>query len=50
MFACEQAEVAPDSLCLSQDITNGTLPLAATDADLDAILERTYQVLRAVTP
>lgn len=30
MFACEQAGVSPDFLCLSKGITGGTLPLAAT--------------------
>jgi adenosylmethionine-8-amino-7-oxononanoate aminotransferase len=30
MFACEQAKVSPDFLCLSKGLTNGTLPLAAT--------------------
>jgi adenosylmethionine-8-amino-7-oxononanoate aminotransferase len=30
MFACEQAGVCPDFLCLSKGITGGTLPLAAT--------------------
>lgn len=30
MFACEQADVAPDLLCLAKGITGGYLPLAAT--------------------
>ena len=30
MFACEQANVTPDFLCLSKGITNGMLPFAAT--------------------
>jgi adenosylmethionine-8-amino-7-oxononanoate aminotransferase len=30
MFACEQAPVTPDILCLSKGITGGALPLAAT--------------------
>lgn len=30
MFACEQAGVAPDFLCLSKGLTGGFLPLAAT--------------------
>ena len=30
MFACEQAEVSPDFLCLSKGLTSGTMPLAAT--------------------
>jgi adenosylmethionine-8-amino-7-oxononanoate aminotransferase len=32
MFACEQAGVAPDIICLSKALTGGTLPLAATVA------------------
>ena len=32
MFACEQAEVVPDIICLSKALTGGTLPLAATVA------------------
>lgn len=30
LFACEQASVTPDILCLSKGITGGALPLAAT--------------------
>jgi len=30
MFACRQAGVSPDFLCLSKGITSGTLPLAGT--------------------
>ncbi|MEL6318814.1 MAG: aminotransferase class III-fold pyridoxal phosphate-dependent enzyme, partial [Pseudomonadota bacterium] len=30
LFACEQAGVAPDLLCLSKGITGGSLPLAVT--------------------
>lgn len=30
MFACEQAGVSPDFLCLSKGLTGGVLPLAAT--------------------
>jgi adenosylmethionine-8-amino-7-oxononanoate aminotransferase len=29
LFACEQAEIAPDFLCLSKGLTGGTLPLSA---------------------
>jgi len=32
MFACEEAKVTPDILCLSKALTGGTLPLAATVA------------------
>ena len=32
MFACEQADVVPDIICLSKALTGGTLPLAATVA------------------
>ncbi len=32
MFACEQAEVVPDLMCLSKALTGGTSPLAATVA------------------
>lgn len=30
LFACQQANVEPDFLCLSKALTNGTLPLAVT--------------------
>lgn len=30
MFACEQAGIAPDILCLAKGLTGGSLPLAAT--------------------
>jgi adenosylmethionine---8-amino-7-oxononanoate aminotransferase len=32
MFACEEAGIVPDILCLSKALTGGTLPLAATIA------------------
>jgi len=30
LFACEQADVSPDILCLAKGLTGGSLPLAAT--------------------
>jgi adenosylmethionine-8-amino-7-oxononanoate aminotransferase len=38
MFACEQAGVTPDIVCLSKALTGGTVPLAATIAN-----ERVFQ-------
>jgi adenosylmethionine-8-amino-7-oxononanoate aminotransferase len=38
LFACEQAEVAPDLMCLSKGITGGYLPLSVVMAN-----ERVYQ-------
>jgi adenosylmethionine---8-amino-7-oxononanoate aminotransferase len=32
MFACQQAAVAPDIICLGKALTGGTVPLAATVA------------------
>jgi adenosylmethionine---8-amino-7-oxononanoate aminotransferase len=32
LFACQQAEVTPDIICLSKALTGGTMPLAATVA------------------
>ncbi|MEQ4574344.1 adenosylmethionine--8-amino-7-oxononanoate transaminase [[Pseudomonas] boreopolis] len=49
MFACEQAQVVPDLLCLSKGLTGGFLPLAAVlatqelyDAFLDDSRERAF--------
>ncbi|MEO6365348.1 MAG: adenosylmethionine--8-amino-7-oxononanoate transaminase [Luteimonas sp.] len=49
MFACEQAGIAPDLLCLSKGLTGGFLPLAAVlttqelyDGFLDASRERAF--------
>jgi len=41
MFACEQADVAPDLLCLSKGITGGYLPLSCVLAS-DAVYEAFY--------
>ena len=38
MFACEQAGIAPDIVCLSKALTGGTISLAATVA-CDAVFE-----------
>ncbi len=35
LLACEQAEIAPDILCLSKGLTGGSLPLAVTMASED---------------
>jgi adenosylmethionine---8-amino-7-oxononanoate aminotransferase len=49
LFACEQAAITPDILCLSKGITGGALPLAATlctaeifDAHLSTDRSRTF--------
>ena len=49
LFACEQAGITPDMLCVSKGITGGALPLAATlcaaaiyDAHLSADRSRTF--------
>jgi adenosylmethionine---8-amino-7-oxononanoate aminotransferase len=39
MFACEQAGVTPDVVCLSKALTGGTMPLAATIAS-DKVYEK----------
>jgi adenosylmethionine-8-amino-7-oxononanoate aminotransferase len=41
LFACEQAEVAPDFLCLSKGITGGYLPLSVV-LTTDAVFEAFY--------
>jgi adenosylmethionine-8-amino-7-oxononanoate aminotransferase len=38
MFACQEAEVVPDIICISKALTGGTVPLAATVAG-----DRIYQ-------
>ncbi|HVT32083.1 MAG TPA: aminotransferase class III-fold pyridoxal phosphate-dependent enzyme, partial [Rhodanobacteraceae bacterium] len=41
LFACEQAGIAPDFLCLSKGLTGGTLPLSAV-LTTNAIYEAFY--------
>lgn len=48
LFACEQAGVAPDLLCLAKGLTGGALPLAATLAT-PAIFEAHYSTDRRKT-
>ncbi len=49
LFACEQADITPDILCISKGLTGGALPLAATlcsaeifDAHLSTDRSRTF--------
>ena len=46
LFACEQAGIAPDILCLAKGLTGGSLPLAATMATA-AIFDAHYAADRA---
>ncbi|HVZ27893.1 MAG TPA: adenosylmethionine--8-amino-7-oxononanoate transaminase [Rhizomicrobium sp.] len=48
MFACEQAGITPDILCLAKGLSGGTLPLAATLAT-SAIFDAHYSTDRART-
>lgn len=48
LFACEQARISPDILCLSKGITGGALPLAATLASGE-IFEAHYSTDRRKT-
>ena len=48
LFACEQAEIAPDILCLAKGLTGGSLPLAATLAT-PAIFAAHYSTDRSRT-
>lgn len=48
MFACEQAKIAPDLLCLSKGITGGFLPMGATLAT-DEIYDAFYSAERTKT-
>ena len=45
-FACEQAHIEPDIVCLSKGLTNGCLPMAATLATED-IYQAFYSTNRA---
>lgn len=46
LFACEQAGIAPDLMCLSKGLTGGSLPLAVTLAS-EAVWEAHYSADRA---
>ena len=48
MFACEQADVAPDLMCLSKGLTSGSLPMGATLAS-GAIYDAFYSTDRGKT-
>src|SRR3546814_8611614 len=46
LFACEQAGVSPDIMCLSKGLTGGSMPLAVTLAS-EAIFAAHYSEDRA---
>ncbi|HVZ28306.1 MAG TPA: adenosylmethionine--8-amino-7-oxononanoate transaminase [Rhizomicrobium sp.] len=48
IFACEQAGIAPDILCLAKGLTDGALPLAAT-LSTEAIFQAHYSPDRSRT-
>jgi adenosylmethionine-8-amino-7-oxononanoate aminotransferase len=48
LFACEQAHVAPDIMCIAKGLTGGALPLAATLATAD-IFDAHYSTDRTRT-
>lgn len=49
LFACEQAQIAPDFLCLSKGLTGGYLPLSAvlTSTEIYAAFYDRYETLKA---
>jgi adenosylmethionine---8-amino-7-oxononanoate aminotransferase len=49
LFACEQASIVPDFLCLSKGLTGGTLPLSAvlTSEDVHAAFYAEYSAGKA---
>lgn len=49
MFACEQADISPDIICLSKGLTGGYLPLAAlaTTEEIYQAFYGEYQTLKA---
>ena len=48
MFACEQAGIRPDFLCLSKALTGGYLPLAAIEPVVKAHFQRDFDAGRTV--
>ncbi len=48
LFACEQAEIAPDIMCVAKGLTGGALPLAATLATAE-IFDAHYSTDRSRT-
>jgi adenosylmethionine-8-amino-7-oxononanoate aminotransferase len=48
LFACDQAEVAPDILCLAKGLSGGSLPLAATLCTAE-IFDAHYSTDRSAT-